>query len=55
MRLVENQEWAAVLLSQGCVVLMGESWSVVPSGSHREMLRAATVSFVARVAGAVVR
>ena len=45
MRLVENHEWAAVLLAQPCALLMGESWSVVPSGSHREMLRAATVSF----------
>ena len=44
MRLVENHEWAAVLLSQGCVVLMSESWSAVLFGSRSELLKAAIVS-----------
>ena len=35
MRLVENQ-WAAVLLSQPCALLMAAS---VPVGSHTESLR----------------
>ena len=44
MRLVENQEWAAVLLSQDCVVLMSESWFAVLFGNQRKLLKAAIVS-----------
>ena len=40
-RLVENHEWAAVLLVQPCVVLMAALWPAVPSGSQRESLNAA--------------
>ena len=45
MRLVENQEWAAVLLAQPCALLMAALWAVVPVGSHTESLNAAMVSF----------
>ena len=45
MRLVENQEWTAVLLSQPCAVLMAVLWSAVPSGSQSESLNAVMVSF----------
>ena len=45
MRLVENQEWAAVLLVQPCALLMAALWAVVPVGSHTESLNAAMVSF----------
>ena len=44
MRLVENHEWAAVLLDQPCGVLMSESWSAVLFGSQRKLLKAAIVS-----------
>ena len=45
MRLVENHEWAAVLLAQPCALLMAALWAVVPVGSHTESLNAAMVSF----------
>ena len=45
MRLVENQEWAAVLLVQPCALLMAALWAAVPVGSHTESLNAAMVSF----------
>ena len=45
MRLVENQEWAAVLLAQPCALLMAALWAAVPVGSHTESLNAAMVSF----------
>ena len=44
MRLVENHEWAAVLLSQDCVVLMSESWFAVLFGNQRKLLKAAIAS-----------
>ena len=45
MRLVENQEWAAVLLDQPCAPLMAALWAAVPVGSHTESLNAAMFSF----------
>ena len=45
MRLVENQEWAAVLLAQPCALLMAALWAAVPVGSHTKSLNAAMVSF----------
>ena len=43
--MVENHEWAAVLLAQPCALLMAALWAVVPVGSHTESLNAAMVSF----------
>ena len=45
MRLVENQEWAAVLLVQPGALLMAALWAAVPVGSHTESLNATMVSF----------
>ena len=45
MRLVENHEWAAVLLAQPCALLMAALWAAVPVGSHTESLNAAMVWF----------